>query len=167
MNTVNFWTQFLPVQGRISIPNSHLLTSFAHPHLIFICALPSPSQPIIVYLNNVFLRFDASRYQNDLDLKLQGIVYCYVKQTWSTLNPWNLKPLSWLMTEVAQSLFSVEVHAKMSHLQHAALWKWCALLHPMVIPSPFAIVVWVWSVHFLLMPSFLLCTGCHSMNHSS
>lgn len=55
----------------------------------------------------------------------------------------------------------------LSHLQCAALWKWCAVLHPMGIPSPFAIVTLVWNVRFLLMPSLLLCTGCHSINHSS
>ena len=55
----------------------------------------------------------------------------------------------------------------LSHLQCAALWKWCAVLHPMGIPSPFAIVILAWNVRFLLMPSLLLCTGCHSINHSS
>lgn len=71
------------------------------------------------------------------------------------------------MTEFDCSLFSVEVCAKMSHVQHAALWQWYACLHPMVSPSLFAIVILVWNILFLLMPSFLLCTGCHSMNRSS
>lgn len=38
----------------ISIPNSHIIASFAHTHILF-SFVPSPSlQPIIVQLNNVF-----------------------------------------------------------------------------------------------------------------
>lgn len=81
--------------------------SCTYPHLIFICASPNPLQPIIVQLNGVdfgflFLRFDAFRYQNDLDLKLQWIVYWYVNQTRNTLNPWKFKPFSWQITEIEQ-----------------------------------------------------------------
>lgn len=60
------------------VPNSHIIASFAHTRLIFIGAYSSPSQPIIVQLNNFFKRFDAFRYQNDSDLKLQWIVYWYM-----------------------------------------------------------------------------------------
>lgn len=68
------------------------------------------------------------------------------------------------MTEIDHSLFSVEVSAKISHLRYSALWKWCALFHPMVIFSLFAIVILVQNVPFPLMPSFQqLCHDCHSM----
>lgn len=111
----------------------------------------------------MFLRSDASRYQNDLDLKLQGIVYYYVKSKPEILWTWSLKSL---MTEDWHWPQFVQCGSMLSHLQCAALWKWCAVLHPMGIPSLCHCYLGL-NVCFLLMPSLLLCTGCHSINHSS
>lgn len=175
MNTINFWTQFLPVQERISIPNSHLIASLVHTHILF-SFVPSLAhcKPIIVQLKGVcflfflFLRFVAFRYRNDLDLKLQWIVYWYVNQTWNILNPWEFKAFSWQITEIDHSLFSVVANAKISDLRYSALWKWYVLLHPMVISSLYAIVILAHHVLFLLMLSFLqLFYSCHSMSHRS
>lgn len=168
MNTINFWTQFHPVQGRISIPNFHLIASFAHTHILFSFLLSLPPWPVIVQLSNVFFfKIQCFQVPKWFRFKAAGVVYWYMNQTWNNLNPWNFKSLARQVTEVDCIVFSAEVDAMISHLQHAALWKWYVLLHPTVISSLFAIVILVWNVLCPLMPSFLLSTGCHSMSNRS